>query len=64
MADPDAPANARATAARTLLEVEGKLGKYQPIPSNKADLSTMTRAELLAEIERIRGEGDADKART
>jgi hypothetical protein len=66
LADPNAPAAAKTQAARTLLEVEGLLGRHAPAPvASRQDLSTMTRAELLVELEAMRqGPGDADIVRT
>jgi hypothetical protein len=66
LADPDAPAAAKTQAARTLLEVEGLLGRHAPAPvASRQDLSTMTRAELLVELEAMRqGPGEGDTMRT
>jgi hypothetical protein len=55
MADEAAPAAAKAQAARTLLELEGALGKHQAPPtSERQDLSAMSRSELLAELATMR----------
>lgn len=64
IADQDAPAAAKTQAARTLLEMEGALGKHQTPPvATRQDLSTMTRAEILAEIERLRSSpGDSGQS--
>jgi hypothetical protein len=60
LADPEAPAAAKVQAARTLLELDGQLGRLQvEPPAKRSDLSTMTRAELLAEVERLRTPGDS-----
>ena len=53
--DFDAPKQAKATAARTLLELSGDIGKLQSeknIIKNKT-LSELTKAELDAEIAKI-----------
>jgi hypothetical protein len=53
--DIDAPKQAKATAARTLLELSGDIGKLQSeknIRENKA-LHEMTKAELDAEIMKV-----------
>jgi len=52
-----APANARASAARTLLELQGKLGRHssKPRDQNKS-LSSMSRAELVHELELLRAQ--------
>ena len=53
--DSDAPKQAKATAARTLLELSGDIGKLQSeknISKNKT-LSELTKAELDAEIARV-----------
>jgi hypothetical protein len=56
MLDPAAPAASKAQAARTLLELDGHLGRYQPPPSagDARDLAGMSRAELLAELAAMR----------
>lgn len=49
------PASARVTAARTLAEIEGRIGRHQAAPERAgAPLSTLSRAELVAELERLR----------
>lgn len=53
--DSDAPKQAKATAARTLLELSGDIGKLQSeknINKNKS-LSELTKDELDAEIARV-----------
>ena len=52
--DPDAPKHAKATAARTLLEMLGEIGKLQvEKPKENKSLHEMTRAELDAELRRL-----------
>ena len=52
--DPDAPKHAKATAARTLLEMLGEIGKLQvEKPKENKSLHEMTRAELDAELRRF-----------
>jgi hypothetical protein len=55
--DPDAPSAARASAARTLLEMEGAIGRNQTPPSVTEDrpLSSLSRADLEAELSRLQG---------
>lgn len=57
-ADSTAPAAARAQAARTLLEAAGAIGRHAKPPGEdeRKPLSTLSQAELLAELERLRGE--------
>lgn len=53
---PDAPAAAVATAARTLLELEGRLGRHA-VPEKALEnkpLHEMTEAEIDAELARLR----------
>ncbi len=53
--DRDAPKQAKATAARTLLELSGDIGKLQSeknVIKNKT-LSELTKAELDAEIAKV-----------
>jgi len=53
--DSDAPKQAKATAARTLLELSGDIGKLQSeknIVKNKS-LSELTKAELDMEIAKV-----------
>src|SRR4029077_18807911 len=51
--DFDAPKQAKATAARTLLELVGEIGKLQSEkPRDTRGLHELTRAELDAEIAR------------
>jgi hypothetical protein len=53
--DKGAPAQSRAAAARSIAEIVGLLGKNAEIISDTSakDLSSMTAAELDAEIKRI-----------
>ena len=48
--DPDAPAAARAQAARTLLELAGALGPGRVADTAARPVSEMTLAEIDAEI--------------
>jgi len=52
----DLPASARVTAARTLAEIEGLIGRHQPAPvqGTTAPLSSLSRDELIGELERLR----------
>jgi len=56
LSDPDTPAAARVNAARTLAELEGRLGRHQSAPDKgtSAALSSLTRAELEGELNRLR----------
>ena len=50
----NAPATARASAARTLLELAGVIGRLQTEKPNEVkELHEMTRAELDAELSRL-----------
>lgn len=53
----DAPAAAKAQAARTLAELTGLLGKHQDKPdeNDSKPLSAMSQAELRAELRRLKG---------
>src|SRR6516165_410075 len=52
--DDSAPATARASAARTLLEVCGEIGRLQTEkPNENKGLHEMSRAELDAELRRL-----------
>jgi hypothetical protein len=53
--DIDAPKQARASAARTLLELSGDIGKLQSETKTKQNksLSELTKSELDAEIARL-----------
>jgi hypothetical protein len=55
--DAESPAAARAQASRTLLEAIGVLGRGADALADRdrQDLTTMTRAELDAEIRRLSG---------
>jgi hypothetical protein len=53
-ADETAPATARASAARTILEMLGEIGRLQTEkPSENKSLHEMTREELDAELKRL-----------
>ena len=55
VSDMQAPAAARASAARTLAEIEGRLGRHAPPPPRATvTVDQLTRAELVAELERLR----------
>lgn len=56
MSDASAPAAARVQAARTLLEMGGAIGKHQSPPEDEEtkDLATLTRADLLAELTKVK----------
>jgi hypothetical protein len=53
----DTPAAAKATAARTLAEMEGRIGRHQIAPSERlavSPVSALTRADLEQELARLR----------
>jgi hypothetical protein len=54
--NPDAPAAARAQAARTLLEIDGSLGKHAlpPIKPGNKPLAELSREEMAAELQALR----------
>jgi len=57
LASKDAPAAAKATAARTLAEIEGQIGKHQQAPTDRLAeqrVSLLTRSELERELARLR----------
>lgn len=56
LATPDVPAAAKVNAARTLAELEGQLGRHQSAPDRgtTSPLSTLSRGELMGELERLR----------
>jgi hypothetical protein len=55
--DPRAPASARVTALRTLAEMDGHIGRLQDRSGDtvEAPLSTLSREQLEAELDRLRG---------
>jgi hypothetical protein len=58
--DSKAPPAARAAAARTLLESIGDIGRLQsPTRQSEKPLNEMSKAEIDAEIERLRAKKDA-----
>ena len=64
--DSNAPKQAKATAARTLLELSGDIGKLQSeknIVKNKA-LSELTKSELDAEIAKVSRPAPSDSIPT
>lgn len=51
----DLPAAARVTAARTLAEIEGLIGRHQASPERPDQpLHSLSRDALIAELERLR----------
>lgn len=51
----DIPASARVTAARTLAEIEGLIGRHQAAPERAGQpLSALSRGELVGELDRLR----------
>jgi|SRR5215831_2636778 len=49
------PASARVTAARTLAEMEGLIGRHQLAPERaEAPVSSLSREALVSELERLR----------
>lgn len=56
MLDESAPAAARVSAARTVLEVTREIGRRQEDPTSEKDLSEMTAEELAGLIDRWKGE--------
>ena len=53
--DPKAGAQARASAARALAEMDGSLGRHAPPPvRDTTDVASLSRGELVQELERLR----------
>ena len=54
--DPNGSTASKASAARTLAEIEGLIGRHQQAPARTQDkgLGELTRAELVQELERLR----------
>jgi len=52
----EAPATARVQAARTLAEMDGRIGRHQVAPSRVASegLASLSRDQLVSELERLR----------
>ncbi len=51
----DLPASARVTAARTLAEMQGLIGRHQAAPSQPTSpVHALSRDELVTELERLR----------
>jgi hypothetical protein len=49
------PASARVTAARTLAEIDGMIGRHQVVPERQAEpVHSLSRDALVAELERLR----------
>jgi hypothetical protein len=65
VADRSIAANARASAARTLAELDGLIGRHQPTPerNHTAPLPTLSRDDLVRELERLRASCAADRTR-
>ena len=53
----DISAMARVSAARTLAEMDGMIGKHQAAPSSvpTAPIASLSRDQLVRELERLRG---------
>jgi hypothetical protein len=56
ISDPEASAMSKVSAARTLAELDGRLGRHQAPPSQAPALSLaiLSRDELVHELERLR----------
>jgi hypothetical protein len=56
LSDRSSPASAKVFAARTLAEMDGRLGRHQAPPSNLATvpLSQLSRDQLVEELGRLR----------
>lgn len=54
--DPKAPPQSRASAGRTLAEIEGLIGRHQQAPTRTAitPIGALSRSELEAELQRLR----------
>lgn len=62
MQDPAAPAAARAAAARTMLELNGALGRHAaPVVDPSKGTAELSRAELLAELASLGAEDHAER---
>jgi hypothetical protein len=68
VSDDNCPAHARASAARTLAELDGLIGKHQQAPERNASaaIEGLSRSDLVAELERLRAKnsGQAPRAAT
>jgi hypothetical protein len=53
---PETPASAKISAARTIAEMQGMIGRHQvrPAASQRTPASELTRDELAAELNRLR----------
>ncbi len=61
--DKAAPAAAKATAARTLAEIEGLLGKFQTVPiRNDTEGENMSETDIDQEIQELRKRTAANSA--
>jgi len=56
LSDPNGSTASKASAARTLAEIEGLIGRHQQAPARTQDkgLGELTRAELVQELDRLR----------
>jgi hypothetical protein len=56
IADPEASAMAKVSAARTLAEMDGRLGRHQAAPErgDAMGLSVLSRDQLAQELDRLR----------
>ena len=56
ISDPEASAMSKVSAARTLAELDGRIGRHQPAPSKAPSLSlaVLSRDQLNHELERLR----------
>jgi len=53
--DEQASAHARASAARSLAEIDGSIGRHAPPPvRDAADIASLSRGDLVHELERLR----------
>jgi hypothetical protein len=56
LADPSAPPAAKASATRTLAEMDGLIGRFQQAPDRARDVPAhaLSRADLVTELARLR----------
>jgi hypothetical protein len=56
LSDPGAPPAAKASATRTLAEMDGLIGRFQQAPDRASAVSvaSLSRAELVRELARVR----------
>jgi hypothetical protein len=63
--DDTAHHSARASALRTLAEIDGLVGRHQVMPERTmGEVHALSRSELMAELDRLRAVSAADKRRT